>query len=74
MNAQKSALILRLVGIGWYVAICIAGGAIAGLALDGWLDTGPLLTIIGVLLGVAVAVIGMYRMLSGFFASPKELN
>ncbi|MDA1189765.1 MAG: AtpZ/AtpI family protein, partial [Chloroflexi bacterium] len=60
MNAQKSALILRLVGIGWYVAICIAGGAIAGLALDGWLDTGPLLTIIGVLLGVAVAVIGMY--------------
>ena len=74
MNAQKSALILRLVGIGWYVAICIAGGAIAGLALDGWLDTGPLLTIIGVLLGVAVAVIGMYRILSGFFASPKELN
>ena len=74
MNARKSALIFRLVGVGWYVAICIAGGAIGGLGLDRWLNTSPLLTILGVLLGVAVAVVGMYRMLSGFFGNSRETD
>ena len=53
----------RLLGIGWFVAICILVGAVGGYFLDGWVDLSPLFTLLGLVLGVAVAVIGMYRML-----------
>ena len=52
-----------MVGVGWFVALTIAGGAIGGLALDSWLGTSPILTIVGILVGLAVAVTGMYRMI-----------
>ena len=63
MNAGKMGTVLRLLGVGWYVAICIAGGGIAGLWLDQQLNVSPLLTILGVAVGIAAAVVGMYRML-----------
>ena len=63
MSGQKLALVLRLLGIGWYVALCIGGGAGLGLLLDGRLDTSPLFTLAGIFLGIGIAVIGMYRML-----------
>ena len=62
-SRSKRALIARLVGVGWFVALTIAGGAIGGLALDSWLGTSPILTIVGILVGLAVAVTGMYRMI-----------
>ncbi|MBM3948485.1 MAG: AtpZ/AtpI family protein [SAR202 cluster bacterium] len=71
MNDRKNGFVLRLLGIGWYVAICIAGGAFAGFGLDRWLDTGPWLTIVGVLLGVMVAVVGMYTMLLKLLESTR---
>ena len=49
--------------IGWFVAASIAVGAIAGWWLDARFDTAPLLLISGVLIGVAVALTGMVRML-----------
>ncbi len=70
-STSKRALIARLLGVGWFVALMIAGGAIGGLALDRWLGTGPILTIAGTLAGLAVAVAGMYRMLTAVLgASP----
>ena len=54
---------LRLVGIGWYVAICIGGGAAGGLWIDNRLDLSPVFTMIGLGLGIALAIIGMFRML-----------
>lgn len=71
MNDRKNGFVLRLLGIGWFVAICIAGGAFAGFGLDRWLDTRPWLTIIGVVLGVMAAVIGMYRMLLGLLENSR---
>ena len=62
-EGKKWALVTRLVGVGWFVALTIAGGAIGGLALDAWLGTRPILTIVGVMLGLTVAISGMYRML-----------
>ena len=53
----------RLLGIGWFVAICILGGGVGGYLLDGWLDLSPLFTLLGFVVGIAAAVIGMYRML-----------
>ncbi len=69
-SRSKRALIARLVGVGWFVALTIAGGAIGGLALDAWLGTAPILTIVGILVGLAVAVTGMYRMIVAVLNGP----
>ena len=54
---------LRLVGIGWYVALCIAAGVVGGVWLDGKFGTSPLLTLAGLFLGLFLAFWGGYRML-----------
>ena len=56
-------LILRLTGIGWYVAVCIAGGALLGYWADGRFETRPWLTVVGLVVGIAVAFSGMISML-----------
>ena len=72
MHGRKVALALRLLGIGWFVAMCIGGGAVGGLLLDRQLDTDPILTLVGLCVGIAVAVVGMYRMLMAVLAAPEE--
>ena len=72
MNPTKTAIILRLVGIGWYVAICIGGGSFLGLWLDRQLGLSPILTLVGLGLGIAVAIAGMYRMLMAVLSGPSE--
>ena len=56
-------LILRLTGIGWYVAVCIAGGAVLGYWADGRFNVRPALTVVGLVVGIAVAFSGMINML-----------
>jgi ATP synthase protein I len=51
---------LRVTGIGFYIATCIAGGAFAGYWLGG---KKPLFMIIGLLVGLVLAVYGAYRMI-----------
>lgn len=63
MNATKMEIALRLLGIGWYVAICIGGGTYSGVLLDRHFGLSPLLTLIGLGVGIAAAVGGMVRML-----------
>jgi ATP synthase protein I len=53
---------LRFIGVGWYVGLSILGGVLAGLWLDDRFSTKPLFVIIGLLLGIAVAVYGVYKM------------
>ena len=72
MRGQKVALALRLLGIGWFIAMCIGGGAVGGLLLDRQLDTSPILTLVGLCVGIAVAVVGMYRMLMAVLVAPDE--
>ena len=72
MNPTKSATILRLVGIGWYVAICIGGGSFGGLWLDRQLGLSPIFTLVGLGLGIAVAIAGMYRMLMAVLSGTSE--
>ena len=59
-------VLARLTMIGWFVGVSIAGGALLGWWLDGRLGSAPLLLVIGILLGVALALIGMMRMLVDF--------
>ena len=63
MNNGGLVLTLRLLGIGWYVGTCIAGGGVGGYLFDRYFGLNPLFTILGIGVGVLLAVFGMYRML-----------
>ena len=54
---------MRLAGIGWYFALSIAGGIVGGVLLDRWLDTTPLFTLLGLLVGLVAAFWGGYLLL-----------
>ena len=54
---------LRLVGVGWYVGVCVFLGVVGGLWLDDRLNTKPILVVVGLLLGIMVAFYGVYRMI-----------
>ena len=74
MDIGRMGTILRLLGIGWYVALSILGGGFGGYQLDRWLDLEPVFTLIGLAIGIAVAVIGMYRMLMAVLARTPDSN
>ena len=65
-------LVARLLGVGWYVAICIVGGVWGGVWLDETLGASPLFLLIGLMLGIGVAGAGMYRMLAALFSADGE--
>ena len=54
---------LRLVGMGWYVGLCLLLGVGGGLWLDNRLNTRPILVIAGLIAGLILAFYGVYRML-----------
>jgi hypothetical protein len=51
---------VQLVGIGWYVALSILLGVGGGVLLDGALDTDPIFTLLGLVLGLVMAFWGGY--------------
>jgi uncharacterized ion transporter superfamily protein YfcC len=51
---------LTLTGIGFYIVICIVGGALAGWWFSG---ENAIFLVVGLLLGLLVAVYGVYRMI-----------
>lgn len=62
-NMSRWMAALRLVGVGFFIGGSIVLGVVAGIWLDGRLDTSPALGIAGLFLGIAVAFYGVYRML-----------
>jgi F0F1-type ATP synthase assembly protein I len=56
--------VFRLVGLGWYVAICIVFGIVGGLLLDNELGTRPLFIMVGLFLGLGLAGWGGYKQLT----------
>ncbi|MBI4340038.1 MAG: AtpZ/AtpI family protein [Chloroflexi bacterium] len=62
MGTRKLMLAMRLVGLGWYIALCIVVGVGGGIWLDNRLKTLPLFTLLGVLLGSILAFYGVYKM------------
>ncbi len=63
LKGQRRA-VLRLVGLGWYVSLCIVIGIVVGLLLDKQLGVKPLFTLLGLGAGIFLAFWGLFRMLS----------
>lgn len=63
MDSPILGTVLRLLGIGWYIAICMFVGTFAGMWIDGVLDSGPAFTLVGLVLGIGLAFIGTKRLL-----------
>lgn len=63
---------LQLLGIGWFFAAAIAGGAGLGLLVDTWLETGPVFTLVGLVTGLIVAFYGGYKLLIGFMGTKAQ--
>ena len=61
--------VARLLGVGWYVAICIVGGVWGGVWLDEKLGTSPLFLLIGLMLGLVIAGAGVYRLLAALVSA-----
>jgi len=64
--------IFKLLGVGWFVAICIVGGAVIGIVLDKKLDTEPALSLVFLTLGTIFALYGVWRMLAPGIQKPKK--
>ncbi len=62
---------LRVTGIGFYIATCIAGGTLIGWWLG---DKRPLYTIIGLGAGLVLAIYGAYRMMRPLLNTNNKEN
>lgn len=59
----------RLVGIGFYIGICIVLGTLGGRELDRALDTGKVFTVVGLGVGLTLALYGAFRQLLDVLAA-----
>ena len=62
---------LRLTGVGFFIGGSIVLGVVGGLWLDSRLNTSPILVIVGLLLGIVVAFMGVYQMLRPLISSRR---
>lgn len=56
----------QLTGIGWFIGAAVLIGVFSGRWIDGQTGSEPLFTLAGLLLGLAVALVGAGRMLMQF--------
>jgi len=63
---------VRLVGVGFFIGGSIVLGVFFGIWLDSKLGITPAMTILGLFAGLAVAGLGVYRMLLPLLNNKKE--
>ena len=66
MDEKPSPSIFTLAGMGVSIALCVAGGLVFGLYLDGQTHQSPLFTLLGLVVGVALAVFTAYLEIKRF--------
>ena len=64
--------VLRLTGVGFFIGGSITLGVFIGRGLDSKLNTEPILVIVGLILGIIIAVYGVLRMLLPFIGSKRD--
>jgi F0F1-type ATP synthase assembly protein I len=62
----------QFTGLGWYIALAIVAPTLGGVWLDRRVGTTPLFLLLGVLLGVALAFYGTYRMSITYLSGPPS--
>ena len=70
MNRWEEAL--RFTGVGFFIGGSIVLGVFAGLWLDSKFNTEPILVIVGLILGLAIAFLGVFRMLLPLIGSRQD--
>jgi hypothetical protein len=55
--------VVRLLGIGWYFALCIVAGIVGGVLLDRQVEKDHIFTLLGLFLGLLLAFSGGYVLL-----------
>ena len=63
---------LRLTGVGFFIGACIVLGVIAGIWLDGKLNTGPVFVMVGLVLGIIAAFYGVYQMIRSLLSDWED--
>ena len=76
MGTSWWVVVLRLTGLGWYVAVCVVIGVGGGVFLDKLLGTVIVLTLLGIILGSVAAFWGVYKMVLPILygAKSQEMN
>jgi hypothetical protein len=55
--------VVRLLGIGWYFALCIIIGIVGGVLVDRQVEKDHIFTLVGLFLGLVLAFFGGYILL-----------
>jgi ATP synthase protein I len=71
-DMNRWVVALRLTGVGFFIAACILLGIFVGLWVDDKLNTEPLFMIAGLLLGLVVAIYGVYRMIQPLMGNKRD--
>jgi F0F1-type ATP synthase assembly protein I len=66
VDEKPSPSIFTLAGMGVSIALCVAGGVVLGLYLDGITHRSPLFTFLGLAFGVVLAVFTAYLEIKKF--------
>jgi ATP synthase protein I len=69
---KRSNPAFRLIGVGFYIGACIVGGIFLGMWLDNTFGTRPICLLAGLILGLVVAFVGVYRMLLPLIDNRRE--
>lgn len=72
MRPDTMAAVMRLLGLGWYVATSLVLGVVGGVWLDGKWGTEPLFTLLGLALGLVASFWGFYKMVEPLIRSNKK--
>ena len=63
---------LGLTGVGFFIAGAIILGILGGRWLDNRMNSEPVWLIVGLILGIAVAIFGVYSMLKPFLGNNQN--
>lgn len=72
LSRENIRLIGQLSTLGLSFVLAIVMGFGAGYLLDGWLGTRPWLTLLGFLLGIAAAIVNVYRVMQLATRKPQD--
>ncbi len=72
---KRWAGVLRLIGIGWYIAACIFLGTLGGRWVGqkvGGNSSEVIFIVLGLILGLIAAFLGVYRMVKSTLTNDKD--